>query len=86
MCNSKTSSSYCIGGILISHSFLPFQVLLAMLTVIFEAGCLATTTQFVILDFLNIRHCFSVLESFHLKAQMNLKTWLAETDNVIAVK
>lgn len=78
MCNNKTSLSYCIVGILISHFFLPFQVLPVMLTVIFEAGYLEMMMESAVLDF------FLVLESFlHLELKMNVKTWLTERDNVI---
>lgn len=55
-----------------------------MLTVIVEVGYLETMMESATLDFPNIQDFFLVLESFlHLKAEMNLKTWLAETDNML---
>lgn len=82
MYNNKTSVNYCSGGILISHSFWPFQVLRAMPIVTVEVDYLEMTMESAILDVPNVQYFFLVLEGFlHLKVQTNLKTWLAETDN-----
>lgn len=68
MYNNKTSLNYCIGGILISRSFLPFPVLPGMLTVIVEVGYLEMMMESAVLGFPNTQYFFLVLEHFlHLE-------------------
>lgn len=68
---------------MISHSFLPFPVLPGMLTVIVEVDYLETMME-PAAGFPNTQYFFLLLELFlHLKVQMNLKTWLAETDKML---
>lgn len=67
MYNNKTSLNYCIGGILISHSFLPFPVLPGMLTVVVEVDYFELMMESAV-GFPNTQYFFLLLECFlHLK-------------------